>query len=137
MMSLRLMVNINLYYTALALFLPLPVRAAQEWPMFRGPNACGVSETAKPPQEFGPEQNVVWKVEVPWSPGSVSIVNDRIFLNAFNDGALETRAYAAHGGKLLWTGTVIPKEVEEFHRTDGSPASGTPASDGEYVRGSQ
>ena len=48
---------------------------------------------------------------MPWSPGSPSIINDRLFLNAFHDGALETRAYSAHGGKLLWTGSVTPKEL--------------------------
>jgi outer membrane protein assembly factor BamB len=101
--------------------------------MFRGPNGSGVSETATPPQEFGPDQNVVWKSEAPWSPGSLAVVNDRVFLNAYAEGKLETRSYAAHGGKLLWTASLTPKEIEEFHRTDSSPAAGTPACDGEHV----
>jgi outer membrane protein assembly factor BamB len=120
-------------HTALALLLTWSAGATEDWPMFRGPNASGVSETAKPPQDFGPGNNVAWKVEVPWSPGSLCVVRGRIFLNSFSNGTLETRAYAASGGERLWTGTVTPKEIEEFHSTDGSPAAGTPASDGQRV----
>jgi outer membrane protein assembly factor BamB len=113
--------------------LVLSSAAAEDWPMFRGPNGSGVSETAAPPQDFGPNQNVAWKSEVPWSPGSPAVVKDRVLLNAFEDGKLETRAYAAQSGKLLWTASVTPKEIEEFHRTDSSPAAGTPACDREHV----
>ena len=127
------MLKITWIYATATSCLAFAAGGAEDWPMFRGPNASGVSETAKPPQEFGPEQNVVWKTEVPWSPGSPSVVKDKVFLNVFQDGKLETRAYAAHGGKLLWSGSVKPKELEEFHRTDSSPAAATPASDGEQV----
>jgi len=127
------MITIKYIYASVASCLTLVAGAAEEWPMFRGPNASGVSETAKPPQEFGPDQSVLWKAEVPWSPGSLSVVQGRIFLNAFQEGKLETRAYSAQDGKLLWTGDVTPKELEEFHRSDGSPAAGTPAADGQHV----
>jgi len=127
------MATITYIHAIAASGLVLAAGAAEDWPMFRGPNGSGVSETATPPQEFGPEQNVVWKAEVPWSPGSPAVVKDRLFLNAYREGKLETRAYAAHDGKLLWTGSVTPKEIEEFHRSEGSPAAGTPACDGKRV----
>jgi outer membrane protein assembly factor BamB len=124
---------INRIYVTAITSLGLVAGAAEEWPMFRGPNASGVSETATPPQEFGPEQSVVWKADVPWSPGSPCVANGRVFLNASEDGKLETRAYAADHGKLLWTGVITPKELEEFHRTDNTPAAGTPAADRQHV----
>ncbi len=127
------MATIISFNVAVASCLVLATTAAEDWPMFRGPNGSGVSETATPPQEFGPNQNVVWKVEVPWSPGSPTVVKDRVFLNAYLDGKLETRAYSTQGGKLLWTGSLAPVETEQFHRTDGSPAAGTPACDGTHV----
>lgn len=125
--------RINLYHITALTGLALTSGSAEDWPMFRGPNGSGVSETAIPPQEFGPSQQVVWRTEVPWSPGSPAVVGNRVFLNAFHQGRLETRAYSADSGKLLWTGSVAPKEIEEYHVRDGSPAAGTPASDGEYV----
>ena len=76
----------------------------EDWPMFRGPNGSGVSGAATPPQEFGPNQNVVWKAEVPGLRATdCAVVKDRIFLNAYLGGKLETRAYSSQGGKLLWT----------------------------------
>ena len=33
------------------------------WPQFRGPNSSGVGE-GKPPVNFGPDQNVLWKTAV-------------------------------------------------------------------------
>src|SRR4051812_22564963 len=98
------MSHITRTYVVALTSLALVAGAGEDWPMFRGPNASGVSETARPPHEFGPDQSVVWKAEVPWSPGSLCVVNGRVFLNAFEDGKLETRAYAASNGKLLWTG---------------------------------
>jgi outer membrane protein assembly factor BamB len=127
------MLRITYIHAAIGSCVAVMSAAAGDWPMFRGPNGSGVSETAKPPQEFGPDRNVLWKTEVPWSPGSPTVVKDRVFLNTCQDGKLETRAYAAQGGQLLWTSSLTPKELEEFHRTDSTPAAGTPASDGAHV----
>src|SRR2546427_21990 len=33
---------------------------AADWPQFRGPNSSGIGD-GKPPVEFGPSQNVLWK----------------------------------------------------------------------------
>jgi outer membrane protein assembly factor BamB len=107
--------------------------AADEWPMFRGPNGSGVSETAKPPVEFGPEKNVLWKAEVPWSPSSPCVSHDRIFLTTFSEGGLQTRCYSGSNGNLVWAKTAKPAQVEEYHTSDGSPASSTPATDGRVV----
>ncbi len=111
-----------------------PSAAAEpQWSQFRGPNASGVSDSAKPPVSIGPTQGVVWKVEVPWSPSSPSIWADRIFLTTYHDGQLETRAHDRGDGHLLWAHGVKPAQIEEFHSTDGSPAASTPATDGKHV----
>ncbi len=106
---------------------------ASNWPQFRGVNSAGVSSDAKPPATFGPNENVLWKVEVPWSPSSPTVWADRIFLTTFSDGLLETRCHDRRDGRLLWARGIKPEGIEEFHRADGSPAASTPATDGQHV----
>lgn len=51
------------------------------WPQWRGPAASGVSETATPPTTWSDEENIRWKVAVPFSGLSSPIVwNDRIYI---------------------------------------------------------
>src|SRR5689334_21248612 len=108
-------------------------RSSENWPMFRGPNGSGVSDTARPPLKFGPDENVSWKAEVPASPSSPCVWGERIFLSAFADGKLETRCYSGNEGKLLWTRAVPAEKLEDFMPSEGSPAAATPATDGKRV----
>lgn len=103
------------------------------WPQFRGPNASGVSMTAKPPTHIGPTQSVSWKVALPWSPSSPIVWGDRLFVTTFENGELQTRAIQRRSGETLWIRGVKPEHIESFHRTDGSPAASTPAVDGAHV----
>lgn len=75
----------------------------------------------------------MWSIEVPASPSSPSVWGDRLFLTTFHEGTLETRAYATRDGKRLWARGVKPERFEEYHLTEGSPAAGTPATDGQVV----
>jgi outer membrane protein assembly factor BamB len=111
----------------------LPVRAVQNWPQFRGPNASGLAKDADPPVRIGPSKGVLWRVEVPWSPSSPCVWGDRIFLTTYEDGALETRCYNRGDGKQMWSGRVMPEKLEVFHGSEGSPAAATPATDGPRV----
>jgi outer membrane protein assembly factor BamB len=43
------------------------------------------------------------------------------------------RCHERADGRLRWTRAVKPDSVEEFHRSDGSPAASTPATDGKFV----
>jgi outer membrane protein assembly factor BamB len=104
-----------------------------QWPQFRGPNCSGVAPKAKPPVAIDPAAKVSWVIEVPWSPSSPVIWDDHLFLNTFDNGELETRCYHPGTGKLRWKKWVKPEELEVFHRTDGSPAASTPATDGTHV----
>lgn len=107
--------------------------AQDQWPQFRGPNNSGVSRSTQTPWKFGPTNGVAWKIAVPWSPSSPCVWGDRIFLTTFVDGQLETRAHDRATGRLLWAKQVRPEKLEAFHRSDGSPAASTPATDGRRV----
>lgn len=55
--------------------------AAALWPQWRGPQENGTSATANPPIEWGPQQNVKWKVAVPGQgSGSPIIWGNRVYL---------------------------------------------------------
>lgn len=103
------------------------------WPQFRGPNASGVAPKAKPPVKIGPEENLQWKVEVPWGASSPVVWGDQIYLTAFADGELQTRCYSRKNGRELWVKGIRPEKLEMYHSTESSPAASTPATDGRYV----
>jgi len=51
------------------------------WPRFRGPDAGGVADDPRLPVRWGPDENVVWKTEIPGSGWSSPIVwGRRIFV---------------------------------------------------------
>ena len=106
---------------------------AHYWPQFRGPNCSGVAANAHPPIKIGPSNAVVWCSEVPWSPSSPSIWGEQIYLTAFVEGELQTRCYNRRNGALVWWRGVKPDHLEVYHRTENSPASATPATDGHRV----
>jgi outer membrane protein assembly factor BamB len=69
------------HFAALALWLGMiHAAAAQEWSQFRGPHGNGVAPTPLP-TEWGPQQQIVWKVKLAglgWSQPVVA--GDRIFV---------------------------------------------------------
>jgi hypothetical protein len=95
MLSMRM--RVTLIVVSLGLFVPLSPAADStlaQWPQFRGANCAGVgAPDARPPVKIGPSENLLWKVEVPWSPGSPACLGRPDILNTFNDSQLETRSY--------------------------------------------
>ena len=106
--------------------------AVPQWPQFRGPNASGVAEGDKPPVEFGPGTNELWKIEVPAGLSSPCVWGDRIFLTAAADGKMLTLAVNRGDGKILWRQGVTADTPKEIHKKN-HPAAATPATDGKSV----
>jgi outer membrane protein assembly factor BamB len=103
------------------------------WPQFRGPGGSGIAHDQKPPTQIGPDKNVAWKLSVPPGSSSPIIAGDKIFLTAFEGGKLLTIAYSRTDGKELWRKAAHAKKIEAYHKTEGSPAASTPATDGEKL----
>lgn len=103
------------------------------WPQFRGPNGSGIAEGQKPPIEFGPNKNLKWKVPVPGGFSSPIVVADKLVLTAFDGGKLFTIAYDRATGREAWRTEAPTKKLETYHKTEGSPAASTPATDGERI----
>lgn len=107
--------------------------APSTWTQFRGPAGTGVAESAHPPVEVGPEKNVAWKIDAPSGLSSPIVVGEKLVLTAFDDGKLYTIAYDRATGHELWRAHAPAKEIEPYHKTEGSPAASTPASDGKRI----
>ncbi len=105
-----------------------------DWPQFRGPAGTGVAaDGAAPPTALGPATNVKWSVPVPSGFSSPVVIGDKLFLTAFDGGKLYTVAYGTADGKELWRKEAPAKAIEPYHKTEGSPAASTVASDGTRV----
>jgi outer membrane protein assembly factor BamB len=105
---------------------------ASEWSRFRGPNGSGVVQSQTLPVEFGPGKNLVWKAVLPPGHSSPVLSRDRIFLTAFEGTALLTFCLDRSSGAILWR-RQSPRDREEKLDERNSPASPTPATDGENV----
>jgi outer membrane protein assembly factor BamB len=105
----------------------------QVWPQFRGPNGSGVADGQKPPVKFGPAKNVKWKVPVPSGLSSPVVAGDKLVLTAFENNKLYTVAYSRANGKEAWRKEAPAKQIEAYHKTLGSPAASTPATDGKRI----
>ncbi len=132
---------------------------ALEWPSFRGPNASGVDDTARPPVSWdvGAGTGVIWKTPIPGLAHSSPIVwGDRIFLTTAvvegdtqvfrpgysNSGAPadeasphEWRLYAIDrtSGRVVWHRTAHAGIPRTLRHQKSSQASSTPATNGRVV----
>jgi outer membrane protein assembly factor BamB len=106
--------------------------AAGDWSRFRGPNGSGVIESPSLPLEFGPGKNVIWKAVLPPGHSSPVLSRDRIFLTASEGAALSTFCLDRSTGAILWR-RQSPRDREEKLDERNSPASPTPATDGENL----
>lgn len=109
------------------------IGATHQWPQFRGLGGSGVAEQGNPPIHFGPGSNELWRVAVPSGASSPCVWGDFIFLTAFNEEKLETLCVDRQRGEIKWRQPAPAAQIEKFHPTEGSPASGTPATDGQFV----
>lgn len=111
---------------------PILLLAFVDWPQFRGPESLGVSEGHKLPTEFNAKKNMVWQVPLPPGHSSPIVVGKRIFVTAVEGEKLLTIALSTDTGKELWRQESPRPRKEHFQKTN-TPASPSPASDGQRV----
>src|SRR5690242_9867840 len=105
---------------------------SEEWSRFRGPNGSGISETSDLPLTFGPEENVIWKTELPFGHSSPILTEDRIYLTAVRTGQLVTIALDRPTGRILWERPAPRPRTEKLDTRNG-PAGPSPAVDGRDI----
>ncbi len=118
----------------------LTIVVAEDWPQFRGPNGTGVSASTGLPEEFGPNNNVIWKTALPPGHSSPVLTKNRIFVTAHSEiNKKEKENYKLlvicldrQTGKLLWQREVARSIVGRLQNVNG-PASPSPVTDGSNV----
>ena len=103
-----------------------------DWSRFRGPNGSGISATKGLPTEFGPDKNVIWKVDLPQGYSSPVIHGSRIFVTALREQKLLTIAVDRTNGKVLWEREAPRVRTEKLDKRN-RPAAASAATDGEHV----
>lgn len=105
-----------------------------DWPQFRGPNGSGVAKDANPPIEFGPDKNLLWRVELRPGHSSPVIGGELVFVTTCDQESkrLSVVAIDRSQGKVRWERSVTADKVERGHPSF-NPASSTPVCDGERV----
>ena len=133
----------------------------RNWHHWRGPDANGVSTTAKPPLQWSPTNNTQWKVPVEGNGSSTPIIwgNKLFILTAINTGQVNPtlpkpedqpkRVFGIthpntsyefvvlcldrHTGKVLWRQTATKLIPHEGAHRDNNFASASPTTDGERI----
>ena len=105
------------------------------WPGWRGPTRQGIVHGSGYVDRWGPDENVLWKTEIPGSGNSSPIVwGDRVYITTAYDGG-KTRALLAFDrqtGTKTWERRFADSSPEKVYPKNGF-ASGTPATDGERI----
>ena len=135
--------------------------ARSNWHQWRGPEANGVSRTARPPVAWGEGKNVQWKVAIDGNGSSTPIVwGGKIFLlTAINTGKIDPKLPRPEDqpkrmfgithpntvyefvalcldrktGKEIWRRTATTKIPHEGHHRDNNFASASPMTDGKRL----
>ncbi len=159
--------NRKIVFTIL-LFLIHHLAGAQDsyqdnWPQWRGPYGTGVSLSGNPPLEWGEQQNIKWKVEIPGKGHATPVIwGDRIFIltsvatsvratgfwdrisqyltNQDEDIVLTDQVHqfaiiCIHRvtGEVLWQ-TIVKEEIpKDGIHKSGTWASHSPVTDGEFI----
>jgi outer membrane protein assembly factor BamB len=116
-----------LFLTSLAL--------AEDWPQWRGPRQDGRSAETTFPTTWSKTENIAWRTELPGT-GHASVIacGSKLFTVAAIEQTQERVLLCLDraSGKILWQQVVVKTPVERHHK-ENSPASSTPACDGERV----
>jgi outer membrane protein assembly factor BamB len=99
------------------------------WSRFRGPNGSGISTSTHLPTEFGPDQNVIWKTELPFGHSSPALTRERVLLTAARGDKLVTICLDRGTGRIVWERDAPRTRIEKLDSRNG-PAGPTPATDG-------
>src|SRR5687768_13279359 len=116
-MTLKLLVALTIAASAVS-------APHDEWSRFRGPNGSGISAAKNLPTEFGPDKNLIWKLDLPQGHSSPILHRDRIYLTAFREKDLFTLAIGTDG-KILWetrlSGLATPSVDKRNNAASPSP----------------
>ena len=110
--------------------------SADDWPMWRGANADGISTGPAVPTTWSDTENVVWKVKLPGrGHSSPTIVGDRVYLETADekDQVQSVLCLDRVDGKQLWQTELHRGQFETAMHGENTQATSTIACDGERL----
>jgi len=107
---------------------------ADNWPQWRGPKNDGHSTEKGLPTEWGPDQNILWKVPMAGRGASTPCVwGDKIFITSVEETAVVLLCIGTNG-KEKWRQAISPIGGGKSGRGDeGNEASASCSTDGKHV----
>jgi outer membrane protein assembly factor BamB len=108
---------------------------AAAWTQFHGPDGSGIAAgDGAAPVDFGPDKNLLWRVDLPAGHSSPCVAGNRVFVTAYETEGklLQTVCLNADTGEILWKRPVPAEQIEKHHEIS-NPATATPATDGKVV----
>ena len=116
-----------------------PVKMSEkDWPCWRGPNLDNIAPAGqKPPVAWGASENILWQVRLPGvGHSSPCIFGDRIYITSGikeqGQSTIWLVCLERATGKTVWQTEIYKGSPAKMH-PDNSPASATPACDGERI----
>lgn len=127
----------RLYTTSLVLVYLATSALAEtsHWPQWRGPNGTGETPATDVVTQWGPDQNVHWRIELPEPGNSTPVVwDDQVF---FTQPLSQTNQRAIlcvdrTTGMELWRQAIVYEANEATHKTNPY-CSASPVTDGQRV----
>ncbi|GAA5507826.1 PQQ-binding-like beta-propeller repeat protein [Novipirellula caenicola] len=126
-------------YVAMALcflnLVSISFAADSNWPQWRGPTGSGVTSADGVVTEWGPDQNVKWRIELPEAGNSTPVVwNDRVFFTQPISESNQRSLFCVdrETGRELWRRSVTYDRQETSHKTNPY-CSASPVTDGKHV----
>ncbi len=120
---------------SLLIVLTVRIRAAENWPGWRGPRGDGSSLEGNLPTNWSENSGVAWKTPIPGKGHSSPIVfGDRIFLTSCLEESGDRLILCLDRvtGNILWQKSPLKSKLEPIHYLN-SFASATPATDGQLL----
>lgn len=124
------------------LFICYPAWGADSWTRFRGPSGDGhAADGANPPVEFGSEDNIAWRTDLPGQGWSSPVIQDgKVYLSAAIENSdegfdLSLLILDAGNGNLLKTAKLLSQktgDTPKIHKKN-SHASPTPVIRGDRI----
>ncbi len=105
------------------------------WPQWRGAKGTGEASATAVVSQWGPEQNVKWRIELPEACNSTPIVwNDKVFYTQPLTSTDQRALFCVdrQTGRELWQRSVTYSAAEQSHKSNPF-CSASPVTDGECV----
>ena len=116
--------------------LTVSAQEPENWTRFRGPNGQGISKAKDLPVQWGTDENIAWKADIPGEGWSSPIVwNNHVFLTTATEDGKNCHVIAVDfkTGKILWNKIVFTQEPQQHRHDMNSYATPTPVTDGKTV----